>query len=64
MTTYIMIAILSLTIGLLIGRQQGLKMGYRQGFAAAPLILRQKSYAEGYCILCNSGKNSNLLHTE
>ena len=64
MITYIIIAILGFVIGLFIGKQQGEKIGYRQGLAAAPLILRQKSYAEGYCILCNPGKNSNTLKTE
>lgn len=57
MSTYIIVAIFCFVIGFLIGKRQGIKNGYRQGITEAPLILRQKSFETGQCILCSLEKN-------
>ncbi|MGI6093763.1 MAG: hypothetical protein GX348_08990 [Veillonellaceae bacterium] len=51
--TILLIAIL--IISYLIGKRIGYKEGFVQGKADAVLIMRQESFEQGYCTLCNTG---------
>ena len=49
----IIIVMASFVFGYFIGRHYGQVAGQKEGENAAPLILRQRSYEKGYCLLCN-----------
>lgn len=49
----IIIVMASFVCGYFIGRHYGQVAGQKEGENAAPLILRQRSYEKGYCLLCN-----------
>lgn len=38
--------------GYCLGKRLGYECGLQEGKSIAPLLLRQQSYQEGYCVLC------------
>ena len=53
MVDIIIIIIASFVCGYFTGRPFGQFAGRKEGESSAPLILRQRSYEKGYCLLCN-----------
>ncbi len=43
----------TLLVGYRWGKHNGRVEGYEQGIVNLPLLLRQQSCAQGYCLLCN-----------
>lgn len=43
----------TMLLGYACGRRVGLKEGHKVGFTLAPIVLRQKSLENGYCVLCS-----------
>lgn len=43
----------TLLLGYLWGKHDGRAEGYQQGSAELPLLLREQSLEQGYCMLCN-----------
>ncbi len=39
-------------LGYYLGRREGRQLGITQGQTVAPLLLRQQSYEQGHCLLC------------
>lgn len=55
-----------LLVGYVYGKRIGLILGQEKGKSEMPLLLRQQSFEQGYCLLCNEpipcinqNKNSN-----
>lgn len=43
----------ALLLGYVWGKHNGRVEGYKQGIVNLPLSLREESYNQGYCLLCN-----------
>jgi hypothetical protein len=48
------IIVSTLLLGYLWGKHDGQAEGYEKGIADLPLLLRQQSLEQGYCMLCNN----------
>jgi len=48
----IIIALAAFLLGFICGKRNGKQIGYSVGLAEAPLLLRQKSWEKGSCLLC------------
>lgn len=44
--------------GYWLGRKQGYNAGRTAGQNESPIIFRQQSYEQGYCILCHHGREA------
>ncbi|MBC8015680.1 MAG: hypothetical protein H7X79_08050 [Sporomusaceae bacterium] len=53
MLIMLIIAVITLLLGYLWGKHDGRAEGYQQGSAQLPLLLREQSLEQGYCILCS-----------
>jgi len=49
----IIISVSTLLLGYLWGKQNGRVEGYKCGTVDLPLLLREQSLEQGYCVLCN-----------
>ena len=49
----IIILVSTLLLGYLWGKHDGQVNGYNRGTVDIPLLLREQSLEQGYCILCN-----------
>lgn len=50
----------SILMGYFIGKKIGQIKGFAEGKASMILILRQRSFEQGYCILCNA-KSTTMM---
>ncbi|MFW6281696.1 MAG: hypothetical protein ACOC1O_02725 [bacterium] len=58
---YIIIFLIGVFIGYNIGKIYGNFQGRKELLQAMPLIIKEKSFIKGYCIICEKGyKNSNI----
>jgi hypothetical protein len=53
MLAILILLICTLLLGYIWGKHDGRVEGYEQGIVNLPLLLREQSYGQGYCILCN-----------
>jgi len=47
-------ALVAFLFGYFLGKRLGREEGREEGLAAAPLIMREQSHAQGYCALCRA----------
>jgi hypothetical protein len=48
--------LLAFLLGYCVGKRLGREEGLAEGQALAPLLLRQQSLAQGYCLLCQTAR--------
>ena len=53
MLLLVIIIVSTLLLGYLWGKHDGQIEGYNRGTVDLPLLLREQSLEQGYCILCN-----------
>jgi hypothetical protein len=53
---YLLFAMAAFWVGFLLGKHLGRKEGREEGKALAPLMLREQSFAQGYCALCQAAR--------
>lgn len=53
MLLMLILMVSTLLLGYLWGKYDGRAEGYQQGLADLPLLLREQSLEQGYCILCS-----------
>ena len=53
MLVIVILLICALLLGYIWGKSTGRVEGYTQGLATLPLLLRERSCEQGYCILCH-----------
>lgn len=46
-------------MGYCYGKYSGKQYGYKAGMADSPLLLRQQSMEQGWCVICGKGKNTS-----
>ncbi len=51
---YFLFALIAFLFGYFVGKRLGRQEGREEGEALAPLILREQSYIQGYCVLCKA----------
>lgn len=51
---WLLIAIVAFLFGYFLGKRLGREEGREEGRAVAPLLLREQSFAQGYCALCHN----------
>lgn len=54
MLDYLLFALAAFLFGYFLGKRLGREEGRQEGKALARLILREKSFAQGYCVLCRA----------
>jgi len=52
----------SLLLGYLWGKHDGRLKGYEQATVDFPLLLREQSFQQGYCVLCNKQVENKPFH--
>lgn len=55
----------TLLLGYRWGKHDGRKEGYEQGVTDVPVLLREQSLEQGYCLLCNnpSSEDQQLIES-
>jgi|GEM_PF-1634327 len=53
MLLIVILIVSTLLLGYLWGKHDGRAEGYRRGTVDLPLLLREQSLEQGYCVLCN-----------
>jgi len=57
----IIISVSTLLLGYLWGKHDGWVEGYNRGTVDLPLLLREQSLEQGYCVLCNEHKQAQVV---
>lgn len=53
MLVIVILLLCALLVGYVWGKHNGRAEGYEQGIVNLPLLLRERSCEQGYCILCH-----------
>lgn len=53
---YLLFALAAFLFGYILGKRLGREEGREEGRALAPLLLREQSFAQGYCALCHAAR--------
>ena len=53
MLIIVILLLFTLLLGYVWGKHDGQIAGYEKGVVNLPLLLREQSFTQGYCILCN-----------
>ena len=64
MVEMVIMIIAGVLAGYWLGRKQGYNAGRTAGQNETPIIFRQQSYEQGYCILCHHGRESQHTSIE
>lgn len=48
--------LIAFLLGFCYGKYSSRQYGYKAGLADAPLLLRQQSLEQGWCVICGKGK--------
>lgn len=51
---WLLLALVAFLFGYFLGKRLGREEGREEGRAAVPLLLREQSFAQGYCALCHT----------
>lgn len=54
MLLIIILLMCTLLLGYCWGKHNGRVEGYEQGTVTLPVLLREQSFSQGYCMLCNT----------
>lgn len=58
MVLNVLLLLFCFLIGYCLGKRQGRETGLVEGKAVIPLLLRQQSCEQGYCVLCHKTADS------
>lgn len=57
MTDIVLMLLIAFTAGFFLGKFRGYRKGYVHASTEIPLLLRERSFLQGYCVLCRAGEN-------
>ena len=60
----VILIVSTLLLGYLWGKHDGRAEGYQRGTVDIPLLLREQSLEQGYCVLCNEQKQAHDVFSD